>query len=100
LEAENGSTVTFSQFKERVDRLSCGLQEWGVKKGDRIGIIAKNCLEYFILLSASAALGAIMLPVNWRLSSDEIGYIVNNAQLKLLFIDHESQELIRGMRVC
>lgn len=44
----------------------------GIHKGDRIGILGKNRLEYFLLCGAAAAMGAIVLPINWRLTADEI----------------------------
>jgi long-chain acyl-CoA synthetase len=98
LDAEDVRTLTFSEFKEQVDRLACGLQKQGVSKSDRIGVIAKNSLEYFLLIGASAALGAIILPINWRLSADEICFIVNDGQPRLLFADKEYQELIQGLK--
>jgi len=98
LDAEDTKTLTFSEFKEQVDRLACGLQKQGVGKSDRIGVLAKNSLDYFLLIGAAAALGAIMIPINWRLSADEICFIVNDGQPKLLFIDKEYQELIQGLK--
>jgi len=98
LDAEDTKTLTFSELKEQVDRLACGLQKQGVGKSDRIGVLAKNSLEYFLLIGASAALGAIILPINWRLSADEICFIVNDGQPRLLFADKEYQELIEGLK--
>lgn len=98
LDAEDPKTLTFVQFKERVDRLAFGLQKQGVRKSDRIGVLAKNSLEYLLLIGASAALGAILLPINWRLSGEEICVIVNDGQPKLLFVDREYQELIQGLK--
>ncbi|MCX6010154.1 MAG: AMP-binding protein, partial [Chloroflexi bacterium] len=46
-EADDNRTLTFSQYKEKVDRLAAGLQKSGIKKGDRIGVLGKNSLEYF-----------------------------------------------------
>jgi long-chain acyl-CoA synthetase len=98
MDAEDTKTLTFSQFKEQIDHLACGLQKQGVSKSDRIGVLAKNSLEYFLLIGATAALGAMIIPINWRLSADEICFIVNDGQPKLLFIDREYQELIQGLK--
>ena len=67
-------------------------------KGDRIGVLSKNNLEYFVLFGAAAALGAVMLPINWRLSSDEVGFILNDGSPKILFADKEYQTVIRGIK--
>ncbi len=97
-EADDNRTLTFSQFKETVDRLAFGLQKNSVKKGDRIGVLGKNSLEYFLLYGAAAALGAIILPVNWRLSADEINFNLNDCEPVVLFVDNEFQELIESSK--
>jgi len=78
-EADDNRSVKFNRFKEMADRLACGLQTSGIKKGDRIGVLGKNSLEYFLLYGAAAALGAIILPINWRLSADEIIFNLNDS---------------------
>ena len=97
-EVDNGQTLTFSQYKEKVDCLACGLQNAGVRKGDRIGAVGKNSLEYFLLYGAAAALGAVMLPINWRLSADEVGYNLNDCKPRLLFADEEFEQNINGLK--
>lgn len=97
IEADDGRTLTFSQYRENVDRLACGLQKTGIRKGDRIGVLGKNSLEYFLLYGAAAALGAIMLPINWRLSAEEVGFNLNDCEPKLVFADQEYQALIQGL---
>jgi acyl-CoA synthetase (AMP-forming)/AMP-acid ligase II len=98
LEAEDGLGLNFDQYKGRVDQLAAGLQGAGVTKGDRIGVLAKNNLEYFALFGAAAALGAIMVPVNWRLSPDEISFILKDSDPRVVFTDQEHQETIRGLK--
>jgi acyl-CoA synthetase (AMP-forming)/AMP-acid ligase II len=98
LEVDTGYTLTFSQIKEMIDRLASGLQAIGIKKGDRIAILGKNSLEYFLLYGAAAALGAILLPINWRLSAEEIKYNLNDCDPKVLFSDTEHQDLVKGLK--
>jgi hypothetical protein len=64
--------VTHGEYLIRVERLAAGLAAAGSGTGDRIGIVSLNCLEYLDLCGATARLGAIVLPVNWRLSSEEM----------------------------
>ncbi|RPJ09995.1 MAG: hypothetical protein EHM30_15990 [Desulfobacteraceae bacterium] len=97
-EVDDGRTLTFSEFKEKIDRIACGLQMEGIKRGDRIGVLGKNSLEYFLLYGAAAALGAIMLPINWRLSSDEVCFNLNDCEPEMLFVDAEYQDLITGIK--
>ena len=97
-EVDDNRSLTFLQYKEKVDHLACGLQKSGIKKGDRIGVLGKNSLEYFLLYGASAALGAILLPINWRLSAEEVGFNLNDCEPKLVFADKEFQELVLGLK--
>ncbi len=97
-EADDDRSVTFNRFKEMVDRLACGLQRSGIRKGDRIGVLGKNSLEYFLLYGAAAALGAIILPINWRLSADEIIFNLNDGSPAVVFVDPEFQELVHGIK--
>jgi acyl-CoA synthetase (AMP-forming)/AMP-acid ligase II len=97
-EADDNRTITFSQYKENVDRLAMGLQKLGIEKGDRIGVLGKNSLEYFLLYGAAAALGAIMLPINWRLVPDEVKFNLNDGQPKLMFVDREFTETVQALK--
>ncbi|MBW2066414.1 MAG: AMP-binding protein [Deltaproteobacteria bacterium] len=97
-EVENGRGFTFADLKLMVDRLACGIQKTGIEKGDRIGILGKNSLEFFLLFGAAAALGAIVLPINWRLSQDEVAYNLNDCGPKILFSDREFQGTIVNIR--
>ncbi len=97
-EADDGRTLTFEAFKSQVDRLACGLQKNGIRKGDRIGVVGKNSLEFFLLYGASAALGAIMLPINWRLSGEEVKFNLNDCTPRLVFADKEFQETVSNIK--
>lgn len=98
LDGAGARGITFAQVRERVDRLACGLQKLGVAKGDRVGVLAKNSAEYFFLFGAAAALGAVMLPINWRLAAEEVEFILKDGEPKVLFVDGEYQALIEGMK--
>ncbi len=97
-ELDDNRSLNFSQYKEKVELLAAGLRKSGVQKGDRIGVLGKNSLEYFLLYGAAAALGAIMLPINWRLSAEEVKYNLDNCEPRLVFVDQEFQETVEGLR--
>jgi long-chain acyl-CoA synthetase len=94
LEVDDRRALDFAGVKRQVDRLAGGLRQAGVEKGDRIGVLGKNSLEYFLLYGAAAALGAIILPINWRLSAEEAVFNLNDGTPKLLFADPEYQSMI------
>jgi len=98
LEVDDQRILTFAGYKQKVDRLACGLQSSGIKKGGRIGIVGKNSLEYFLLYGAASALGAVVLPINWRLSAEEAVFNLNDGGPEILFVDAEFQEMINDNR--
>ena len=72
----DGVRVTHAEYAERVRRLAAGLSSAGVGAGDRIAIVAHNGGLYLDLFGAAARLGAIVVPVNWRLSADEVAHVL------------------------
>lgn len=97
-EVDDKKNISFAAYKSRIDQLAGGLKALGVGKGDRLGALGVNSAEFFMLYGAAAALGAIMLPVNWRLSAEEVCYNLNDGSPRLIFADAAFQELISGRR--
>ncbi|MDY7035683.1 MAG: AMP-binding protein [Thermodesulfobacteriota bacterium] len=90
-------SITHKAFKERVNRLASGLLEGGIKKGDRLGVLAQNSIEYFTLYGAAAQIGAVMVPINWRFSPKEIGYILADTTPRFIFADPEFHPAINDL---
>jgi acyl-CoA synthetase (AMP-forming)/AMP-acid ligase II len=86
--------LSHRQYKEKCDRLAAGLIRSGIKKGDRLGVVAQNCLEFMILYGAAAKIGAIVLPVNWRFQQDEVKYVLNDCTPKLVFAGPDYRKVI------
>jgi len=86
--------ITHNEFLAKVDRLACGLLGMGVEKGDRIGVLAENSLEFIYLYGASAKIGAVMLPINWRLSPEEVEYIIADGSPKIFFAGSGFRDMI------
>ncbi|NEA23344.1 long-chain-fatty-acid--CoA ligase [Actinomadura bangladeshensis] len=81
--------VTFRDFDRRADQVANALASAGVGLGDRVAILDKNSLEYAEQLFGAARIGAVQVPVNYRLAPDEVAYIVNNAQAKVFIVGPE-----------
>ena len=90
--------VTHADYAARVGRLAQGLAQAGIVPGDRIAVLSQNSLEFVELYGAAARLGAILVPVNWRLSAEEIAYIVGHAAPKIVVADPDNQSVLRGIR--
>lgn len=81
--------VTFSQFNKRVNSLIAALYSLGLKKGDRIGVLSWNCLEYTDIYGAAMKGGFVASPFNPRLQIDELDYIINYSEAEVLFVGPE-----------
>lgn len=97
-EVDDNRELTFGMYKEQVDRLACGLQKLGIRRNDRIGVLGKNSLEYFLLYGAAAAIGAVILPVNCRLSVNEIAFNLNDCAPRIIFAGPEFHATINECR--
>eukprot|EP00058_Branchiostoma_floridae_P009105 XP_002594593.1 hypothetical protein BRAFLDRAFT_77564 [Branchiostoma floridae] len=89
-----GRRVTFAELKEQVDKLAAGLLALGTKRGDRIGWIVDNRLEWVLLYFAVAKLGAISVPLenmfDW--SAEVAIYMLNKVKLKTLVLQDSGED--------
>lgn len=95
----NGVRHTYAEVNERANRAANFLRErYGIQKGDRVSILAHNHMAYVDLLFGIGKIGAILAPLNWRLTSRELTYIVNDCQPKVLVVGPEFVSLYDEMR--
>jgi O-succinylbenzoate-CoA ligase len=92
-----GKRWTYAQINERVNRLANALAQWGIGKGDRIGILHVNCNQHIETYFAVAKLGAIFVPLNFRAKSDELAYMIANAEAKVIFVGSRYLDLVNTM---
>lgn len=90
--------VTHADYARRVDRLTAGLLRGGVTAGERIAILSQNNLEFVDLYGAAARLGAILVPVNWRLSAEEIAFILNDSAPRVVIADAANQAVLHDIQ--
>ena len=79
--------ITFSEFNTRVNKLIHALHEMGVRKGDVLGILSWNCLEYADVYGAAMKGGFIASPFNTRLQANELEHIINYSEATTLFAE-------------
>lgn len=82
-----GGQIGFGELLARVDALASGLEALGIRKGDRICVLAQNHPAYLDLYGACARLGALAYPINWRLTAEEVGRVVERAEPSLMLVD-------------
>jgi len=96
--SESKTDISFSDYKQKTQRLAQGLRLLGIQKEDRIGVLGKNYFEFFVIYGAAAAIGAIVVPINFRLSNDEIYNNISDVLPKILFVDDEFQHIIDDIK--
>ena len=89
----NERSWTWREFDNAVGRLTAVLQTYGVKRGDRVGIVARNHVAHVMLLLACARLSAIMVPVNPDFGQSEAEYVLHNADISGLVVDSETRDV-------
>ncbi len=82
----NGTAISYAQLDDRASQVANGLAAWGIGKGDRVAVLDKNDPAFFELWCGAMKIGAVLVPVNWRLAPPEIAYVVNDAKAKALFV--------------
>jgi acyl-CoA synthetase (AMP-forming)/AMP-acid ligase II len=97
IKSEN-EKVTYGELFDQTNRVAGWLMEKGVRKGDRIAILAKNYPQFFPLMGGIAAAGAIMVPINFRLSAEEIGYNLTNTEPVMIVVDPDFEKTISDLR--
>jgi fatty-acyl-CoA synthase len=89
---------TYAQFGERCDRWSAALQALGVKPGDRVAYIAPNTHAQLTSFYAVPQIGAVLVPINYRLAPDEFAYLIEHSGASLVCADGDYLDAVDGIR--
>ena len=96
LKSDEGQ-MTFRQLAERSAALAQALAREGVTKGDRLGLLAYNSEACLLVMGAAACLGAILVPLNWRLAIEELHHIVTDAKPVWMFFDDDHAAAVESL---
>jgi len=88
-----GETTTYGEMADRASALAAGLAGRGVGRGDVVALLSYNCPEMLETIFAANRLGAIAMPINWRLAAAEVRYILEHAEAKALVCDAAMAEV-------
>jgi fatty-acyl-CoA synthase len=90
--------LTYAQFLDRCDRWSAALQAMGVNSGDRVAYIAPNTHAHLEAYYAVPQIGAVLVPINYRLLPDDFDYIINHCGAKVVCAHSEYIGAVQGIR--
>jgi fatty-acyl-CoA synthase len=90
-----GEVLSYRAFYDRIETAAKALKaEFGVSRGDRVAILSLNRPDYLVLLYACARLGAMLVPLNWRLAVAEQMFILSDAAAKVLVLEQAFAEIL------
>lgn len=95
---DRGQRATYSDMDRLSNKYAHALRGFGVRKGDRIGVMLPNRIEFPILWFASAKLGAVLVPLNIRYTPREIEYILSDAQATFALVDESAWLVFSAMK--
>ncbi len=88
IDGATGEVITYAEFNRRANALAAALaSKYAVMVGDRVAVVAQNSVEYLALFMACAKIGAILAPLNWRLTASELAVIFKDCEPKLVVYD-------------
>ena len=95
---DGGLRLSYEQFFDRCDRWSAALQGLGVQPGDRVATIAPNTHAQLEAFYAVPQLGAVLVPINYRLAAEDFIYIVNHSGATVVCVASEYLAVVDGVR--
>lgn len=93
-----GREITYRELNARANRAANGFAEIGVKPGDRVGVLMANSPEFLECFFGLAKIGAIVVPLNWRLTASELAYIAGDAGISALAYGANHAQTVAAMR--
>ena len=91
-------SLSFAQWHERASRLANGLLALGLEKGDRVALLAYNCVEWMEIYVALARVGLVAVPINFRLTAPEICYIASHCEARAFIAQQELLDRVDAIR--
>lgn len=92
-----GNHISYLELHRQINRTCCWLQFLGIEKGDRVAVMLVNCPEFLELFLACSKLGAIFVPVNFRLAAPELEYTLDHSRPRLFVFGNEFAETVLSL---
>jgi acyl-CoA synthetase (AMP-forming)/AMP-acid ligase II len=95
--APSWGDLTYAEMARRARRIAARLDELGVAEGERVAMVSHNSGRLLTAFWGVSGFGRVLVPVNFRLSRDEVAYIVQHSGAKALFVDPELEDALKGV---
>jgi len=91
-------TVTYGELRRRARNMAATLDRMGVGHGERVAIVSPNAARFDIAFFGVSGFGRVLVPINFRLTTDEVSYIVDHSGASVLLVDPELDEQLAGVQ--
>lgn len=88
---------TYGQLEKKVENLAGWLQQAGIGYEDKVGLLLLNGLPFIEVFYATALTGAVSVPLNFRLNSDDLAFMIDHSDCRFLFVNHQYVEMIESI---
>ena len=96
-DTSSGDRVSYRQLDQRTGRSTAMLANLGITTGDRLALLCRNRIEFFELLFACARLGAILVPLNWRMPAHELAPLLEDCGAEVLIHGSEDSKVVSSL---
>ncbi len=97
--AESWGSLSFEELARRAKAQAAGLDVLGVGRGERVAVVSHNSARLLAAFSGVSGYGRVLVPVNFRLTASEVGYIVEHSGAKMLLVDPEVDDALSEVKV-
>lgn len=95
---QGGVTFSYGDLEAAANRLAHGFLQLGVERGHRVAVLGENSIEHFVLFMAASKIGAVAVPLNYRLAPAELAFIIEDANTKALLVLDGMESLLVALR--
>ena len=92
-------TLTYADLHARAKGMAAALDKMGVAHGERVAIVSPNAAKFLVSFFGVSAWGRVLVPVNFRLTAEEVGYVVDHSGASVLLLDPDLDEMLAGVQV-
>ena len=98
LVSHEGDRITYAQLERLSNRFANGLVGLGIRKGEHIAVLSPNCIEQLVAFFGAFKMGGVVVPLNTRLASPELVYILHHSDATALIYTQDQRERVEGLR--
>lgn len=94
----NDNRITYKELDERATKIAGWLQSQGIKKNDKVGFMIKNSIAFSEVFFGVALSGGVSVPINFRLTANEVVYILEDSDSEIVIIDEEYTDMLISIK--